>query len=706
MAVETSPRPAFTTNPWWVTALLWLVLAAAAAAALWHLRRDLIDGQARELGLLSLALTDEIDRGLRGAEEGLRALREEMAQDHLPPAPRDATRALRTRADLMPLVSTLWLVDGEGRVIAGSDATPPPALADFAPALPQLGDDAVAVSRPFSRAVAGVGAIGPQRMVGLAMRLRPAPRTAGAEGGAAGWILAAMPAGVLLGAFTAALPAADARMAVFRSDGVRLAGANVPAPLGDEAAIAERLAGRPSMEVRSFQDGSDNLVGLHGVPRYALKVVVSRQLSAVLEPWRQALQVTAAALALLLFIVAAAVHLVQRANRRRREAQQALQAQLAQRARAGKLESLGTLAGGVAHDFNNVLAGIVGWGEMAQDAAVPGSDQARHLDKMLQAALRGKALVERILAFSRGGARTSAVFELEPVVEEVLDLLSGSLRPGLVLERALDAPGGRLRGDATQAFEAVMNLCTNALQSMPQGGLLSVQLRREHTLAARVLSHSALAAGDWLALSVSDQGGGITPAVMEHLFEPFFTTRGANSGTGLGLAVVHGVVAEMGGAIDVQSRPGAGARFTLYFPECTLAPGPAGASTPAPQAGAAQRLLVVDDEPGLVALALEMLQGLGYAPEGCTDAAAALQRLREQPQYFAAVLIDEVMPGLTGTGLTAAVRAFAPALPVLLVSGWGGALLARRAAEAGVSRVLAKPLQRADLARALGELLH
>ena len=140
-----------------------------------------------------------------------------------------------------------------------------------------------------------------------------------------------------------------------------------------------------------------------------------------------------------------------------------------------------TLAGGVAHDFNNVLAAIVGFRRNgARTAAPPGSDQARHLDKMLQAALRGKSLVERILTFSRGGARTSTVFELETIVEEVLSLLSASLRPGVVLERRLEAHGARLRGDPTQAFEAVMNLCTNAMQAMPEGGMLSVQLERRH----------------------------------------------------------------------------------------------------------------------------------------------------------------------------------------------------------------------------------
>jgi len=691
MNLDTASRSSRSGKPWLIALALWLLLAASASVALWHLRRDAVESQTRELSLLSLALTDEIDRGLRGAEEGLHALRAELHERHLPLTGADATRALHTRVDLMPLIQTLWVVDRSGRVVAASDATPAPDLTTFAPALDTLPADSTALSRPFAD-------IGRQKtLVALAMRFHDAPGTDG------GWILAAMPANTLLGAFSAALPAADARMAVFRSDGVRLGSANVAASTIDEAGVAQRLASRPSMEVRRFRDGSENLVGLHSVPRYEIKVVVSRDLSAVLASWRQAAEGAGVALAVLFAIMVAAVQLVLRADRRRTEAQRALQAQLT---RASKLESLGTLAGGVAHDFNNVLAGIVGYGEMAQDAAEPGSDQARHLDKVLQAALRGKALVERILAFSRGGARAATVFELQPIVEEALTLLSASLRPGVLLECVLEAPAARLRGDPTQAFEVVMNLCTNAMQAMPDGGMLSVRLQREHAAAARVLSHSPLPAGDYLALTVEDQGGGITPGVMEHLFEPFFTTRAAQSGTGLGLAVVHGAVAEFGGAIDVSSSPGQGARFTLFLPECGDALSAAPALPAAAVQGAGQRVLVVDDEPELVGLALEMLRGLGYEAEGTIDSTAALQALREHPRRFAAVITDEVMPDMTGTQLTRALRTFAPDVAVLLVTGYGGALLAQRAAAAGVTRVLAKPLQRPDLARALAELLR
>ena len=300
------------------------------------------------------------------------------------------------------------------------------------------------------------------------------------------------------------------------------------------------------------------------------------------------------------------------------------------------------------------------------------------------------------------------MFEVQPIIDEVLGLLAASLRHGVVLESRFDAPGIRLRGDATQVFEAVMNLCTNAMQAMPDGGTLTVSTARHAVRKVQAVSHGQLEPGDYLALSVADEGAGIAADVMDHLFEPFFTTRREHAGTGLGLAVVHGVVAEFGGAIDVQSTPGtpgAGARLTLYLPESHDALAPE-ATTPADTPiGRGQTLMIVDDEPALVELAEELLAELGYEPIGYTDPKAALEALRSEPERYDALLTDEVMPALTGTQLTETLRAFAPQLPVLLVSGYGGPQLAARAAAVGVTRVLGKPLQRGELAQALDQLL-
>ena len=204
---------------------------------------------------------------------------------------------------------------------------------------------------------------------------------------------------------------------------------------------------------------------------------------------------------------------------------------------------------------------------------------------------------------------------------------------------------------------------------------------------------------------VSDSGSGMSAEVLARLFEPFFTTKGTQGGTGLGLAVVHGVVADLQGAIDVHSTPGEGTTFTLYLPLSTLPVAEPEAPSPEPPMGQGQTVLVVDDDAALVALAEELLAGLGYEPLGTSDPEAALAAVQADPQRFDLLLTDELMPGLCGTALTQAVRALRPDLPVVLASGYGGAQLDQRARDAGIRVLLAKPLTRQELAWGLHRAL-
>lgn len=689
-------RPARPTLPriWIVAGLAAVALAAVTASGLWQLRRDALAGQARELSVLSLALADELDQGLQSVEIGMQAVRLELRVGELPPEDNASPLGRRYPQELkLPLASHLWIVDRRGRLLAASSPALAPNPAAFSPPLPVLRDNDSALSRPFPDSATRAPS------VALAIRYNDH------EGALGGWLIAALPVEALLGAFSQAKPADDARMAVFRRDGVPLAGTLADStPLATAAALLQPSAWHHH-DARLLSDGRARLVAQHLLPKYGVKIVLTRDVHAALAPWRDVAWFASTGVLLLLAGLAAAAHRIARAEQRRLASQAALQTQLS---RTNKLESLGALAGGVAHDFNNVLAAVLGYTEMAREAAADGSRQARQLDHVLQAALRGKSLVERILSFSRSGARSATVFEVHPIIDEVLGLLAASLCPGVVLERRFDAPGLRLQGDPTQMFEAVMNLCTNAVQAMPDGGTLSVATARRQVRAAEATSHGRLEPGDYMALSVIDEGSGISADAMERLFEPFFTTRRDQSGTGLGLAVVHGVVAEFGGAIDVYSapdQPGRGARFTLYLPESHGELSPLPTTPQAAPTGCGQTLLVVDDDPALVELAEELLADLGYEPIGYTDPRAALAALRNEPERFDAVLTDEVMPELTGTQLTEALRAFAPQLPVLLVSGYGGPQLAARAATVGVTRVLAKPLQRAELALALAQLL-
>ena len=678
---------------WLVAGLSALSLIAVTATSLWHLRREALTSQTRELSVLSLALADELARGLESVEIGLQAVRLELRIGELL-LETDELAGRRYPHDLkLPLASQLWVIDRRGRLLAASSPALAPNPGSFVPGLPTLSDTDTALSLPFPNIATGAPS------VALAVRYNDH------EGALGGWLIAALPVEALRGAFSKAAPTTDARMAVFRADGVRLAGSLSNLPVAGIPEILRFPGPERQHDVKLLSDGRERLIAERKLPRFGLTLVLTRDVEAALESWRDVAWLASSGVLLLLAGLAAAAHRIARAEQRRHDSQTALQTQLS---RTNKLESLGTLAGGVAHDFNNVLAAVLGYAEMARQGAADGSRQARQLDQVLRAALRGTSLVERILSFSRSGARSATVFEVQPIIDEVLGLLAASLRHGVVLESRFDAHDLRLRGDATQVFEAVMNLCTNAMQAMPGGGTLTVSTTRHAVRDAQAVSHGQLDPGNYLALSVADEGAGISADVMNHLFEPFFTTRREHAGTGLGLAVVHGVVAEFGGAIDVKSTPGtpgAGARFTLYLPEShdALAPEPAApADTPT---GRGQTLMVVDDEPALIELAEELLAELGYEPIGYTDPNAALEALRSEPGRYDALLTDEVMPALTGTQLTEALRAFAPQLPVLLVSGYGGPQLAARAAAVGVTRVLAKPLQRGELAQALDQLL-
>jgi CheY-like chemotaxis protein len=251
-----------------------------------------------------------------------------------------------------------------------------------------------------------------------------------------------------------------------------------------------------------------------------------------------------------------------------------------------------------------------------------------------------------------------------------------------------------------------MNLCTNALQAMEHGGALTVVLDRESVPERRLLSHGTLLPGPYVRLSVSDTGSGIPPAVLERMFDPFFTTKGVGDGTGLGLSLVHGIVADFGGAIDVKTQAGAGTTFTVWLPASGETPRilaePAGEL---PQ-GNGETVMIVDDQRSLVALAEETLAALGYEPAGFDSSVAALQAFRAEPQRFDLVVTDETMPDLAGVELAREILRVRPELPIVLMSGYSGAQLTERARAVGVAEVLRKPLVRRDIAEALGRALR
>jgi PAS domain S-box-containing protein len=380
-----------------------------------------------------------------------------------------------------------------------------------------------------------------------------------------------------------------------------------------------------------------------------------------------------------------------------------LEAQLRQ---SQKMEAMGTLAGGIAHDFNNILGAILGYGELAYEHSAPGSAMRRYIENVLHAAVRAKTLVDRILGFSRSGLGDRVSVNIQAVIDETLELLTASLPPQILLRKKLEAGDAAVIGDATYLHQVAMNLCTNAIHAMEPGGVLDVSLDRVQVSEKRPLSRGLISPGAYVRLIVSDTGTGIPPAVMERMFDPFFTTKGVGEGTGLGLSLVHGIVAELGGAIGVETSAGKGSKFEIWLPVVGDAGIPSVEATRPRPRGHGETVMIVDDEPALVALAKELLTKLGYEPVGFESSSAALQALRAQPQRFDLLLTDEAMPELTGAELAREVRRIRADLPILIITGHGGAQLAQKAAAVGAAEVLRKPLRGNELAEAITRVLQ
>jgi CheY-like chemotaxis protein len=250
-----------------------------------------------------------------------------------------------------------------------------------------------------------------------------------------------------------------------------------------------------------------------------------------------------------------------------------------------------------------------------------------------------------------------------------------------------------------------MNLCANAVQAMKSEGRLAVAAAVRELTAPRLVATSRLASGRYVCVTVRDSGSGIAPAVLERIFDPFFTTKEAGVGTGLGLSLVHGIVTDLGGGIEVDSRLGAGSTFTVYLPWHSQVEAVQRVDEPVVN-GAGETVLLVDDEEPLVRLGEEMLAELGYEPVGFASSVAALESFRAAPQRFSVVLSDEAMPGMTGSELVAEIRRIRPDIPILMMSGFVSPALAARARDAGVIEVLAKPLVSREIARSLAGALR
>ena len=391
-------------------------------------------------------------------------------------------------------------------------------------------------------------------------------------------------------------------------------------------------------------------------------------------------------------------------ERKRSEDERALvEAQLRQ---AQKMEALGTLAGGIAHDFNNILGIISGYSEMALSDAADPNLVREDIAEVLKGAERAKSLVLQILAFSHSSEQEKRPLQVGLIVREALKMLRATL-PSTIEVKQFIASKAVVMADPTQVHQVLMNLCTNSAHAMGSAtGVLEVGLADVRLEPGAIPARSLLNPGPYVKLTVKDTGCGIEPSLLGRIFDPFFTTKETGVGTGLGLSVVHGIVQSHGGDITVESAPGKGAAFHVYFPAIkAVEESPALSEILLPRGN--ESILVVDDEPMLAKVVKQMLEHLGYRVEIQTSGPDALdlfrRRLADKP--FDLVITDMTMPHLTGADLAQALQATRPGFPVILCTGFSDRAEGGAAKIPGIKGVLMKPIILKDLARLVREVL-
>ncbi len=373
---------------------------------------------------------------------------------------------------------------------------------------------------------------------------------------------------------------------------------------------------------------------------------------------------------------------------------------------AQKIEAIGTLAGGIAHDFNNILGAISGFTELSMEHVPETSKAQEYLKRIYVATRRAVDLVSQILTFSRQTERELKTLRMNPMIKEVLKLVRATTPATIDIRHNISANPDLVMADVTCIHQVVLNLCMNATQEMQKkGGILSVGLINEHILIDDH-AHPDINPGKYLKLTVSDTGEGIEPRIMDKIFDPFFTTKNPGEGTGLGLAVVYGIVKSLGGKIKVDSRLGHGTTFEVWLPQSADTPfegaSEEGSSVSVKGNG---RILFVDDEEELVEMASDMLEGLGYEVTATQSSIDALERFHANPEGFDLVITDQTMPVMTGISLAHEIMRIRPDTPVILCTGYSSIMDKEEINNVGIREIVIKPVTRRKLAATIHQIL-
>lgn len=378
--------------------------------------------------------------------------------------------------------------------------------------------------------------------------------------------------------------------------------------------------------------------------------------------------------------------------------------------RSQKLEALGTLAGGIAHDFNNILQAIGGNAALAVTDLPPDHKAQESLNEIIKAAARASEMVRRILAFTNPHDRQQEVIQIQPVIEEALKLLRATIPGKIEIRTDFASNLMPIKADSTLIHQIVINLATNAAHAIGNSeGLIEFQLEAIVVSQEFAALSPGLSEGRYIRLKVSDNGCGMDRAVMNRIFDPYFTTKSAGQGTGLGLSVVHGLVKSLGGIINVYSQPNKGTSFHLYFPAMTEANNITNSKVePNKKISSVrnERVLYVDDEESLVILTTRMLNRLGYQITGYSNPFEALEAFRLHPEEFDVVITDLSMPGMSGFELARELMAVRPEIPIIMTSGYVRSEDQEAASQIGIRELILKPDTVDELGRALDRLFQ
>jgi len=385
-----------------------------------------------------------------------------------------------------------------------------------------------------------------------------------------------------------------------------------------------------------------------------------------------------------------------------KEEKERLKKQLRQ---AQKMEAIGTLAGGIAHDFNNIIQGILGYAEICSMGLPPTDRHRKMMENIILACYRARDIIRQLLTMSRQNEQERISIHIEPIVKEALKMLQSSLSKNIDIKQDIRTGSTSILADPTQIYQVIMNLCINASHAMKEkGGVLTLTLD-EVEFNDDILTHNhGFKPGSYVELTIKDTGCGMASDLADHIFDPFFTTKPPGMGTGLGLAVVQGIIENHEGYINLYTEPDQGTTFKLFFPQTRQEPPPP--ETPGPAPTGHERILFVDDEKWITDSLGEILTGLGYQVTLESGGEAAMNTFRTDPDGYDLIITDSDMPKMSGIELAAGVLALRPDIPVILCTGFNKKDVKEKARNIGIRELVSKPYSKDDLARVIRKVLE